>query len=457
MKSFAVSFLLISIFLGTMNSGVTECEAVPTVYSSDNCIVFEAKNKDSYAQYLTDKFIWEQGLFSLHRESQTVFMICADDVDSFACADETIFYCVDDVLFSNNYRGTKPTRYFEIEIEKPLLQYYDGGLFFVRNEVLYEIDLSTGVVPVVSIPGMTGLLNKFDSVFFFLYNDDEYELIMYNADTDEISIVGNEVYDGYPTTRSGMVYLTLDEFEPYVLADPNLLPIIVHYTIGDYYSTTGHACTCHQDHSHSVCTCIHYNCFGGSFYQCYGFACYAEDHYYHQNPRTRWCTREEPTDISSKDSLRDALRVLQPGTHVRFGSPNDSKTIIGKHSVIVLATSDTDITLLECNTNSDPCSINVTICTYEYIYNNRYRYIYFIDGHKINAQSTKSYLDNSFHKISCSKANCTGYKVELHTKAYQSTGDTYHIVICAECHTTFQTEEHSFDLFGRCTKCGHLR
>ena len=93
--------------------------------------------------------------------------------------------------------------------------------------------------------------------------------------------------------------------------------------------------------------------------------------------------------------------------------PVKSKQETNNYSVIILSTSNSQVTFYECNYDRK-CGVSTRTVTYAKV-SSEYATIELTLSHNFSDSSDYSKYNASEHKVKCANTNCTGYIYEAHT------------------------------------------
>lgn len=173
-------------------------------------------------------------------------------------------------------------------------------------------------------------------------------------------------------TKSGVIWVS-------AYGDGNrgaaaLAKMMAEYPEGSYYNTTGIPCTCHDWCGHtSSCTCLKYKDNNGANYatQCAGFAMQVYDVVMGR----RYCSSESTRTKTINQTLtastaKKYLKGRAIGTYVRVKSGSN------RHSVAIINTSETGITVYQANYGVKKCMVSYVTYSWE-VFAQNFPYLYY--------------------------------------------------------------------------------
>lgn len=173
-------------------------------------------------------------------------------------------------------------------------------------------------------------------------------------------------------TKSGVIWVS-------AYGDENkgaygLAKMMAEYPEGSYYNTTGIPCTCHDWCGHtSSCTCLKYKDNNGANYatQCAGFAMQVYDVVMGR----RYCSSESTRTKTINQTLtastaKKYLKGRAIGTYVRVKSGSN------RHSVAIINTSETGITVYQANYGVKKCMVSYVTYSWE-VFAQNFPYLYY--------------------------------------------------------------------------------
>lgn len=184
-----------------------------------------------------------------------------------------------------------------------------------------------------------------------------------------------------------------------------------------YFTKNSAACTDHhikyngEYHITSSCNCRRY----GAAYQCMGFAYYASDRYAHilgteaQRPSVAANDRIASVTLYSDAQMREYFGNLTTGAYIRFSMTSTSGE--GNHSVVLVSSSSTGITVYDCNWD-DQCGVQIRFMSYSAI-RTKYPYICYGFSHTYNGSVAS--VSSLGHRVHCSGNSCGAYIIEPHS------------------------------------------
>ena len=194
-----------------------------------------------------------------------------------------------------------------------------------------------------------------------------------------------------------------------------VLPL-TEYPVNSYFSDNGGECTHHKINSNncsflneSACNCKIYH----ASIQCMGFAKYVYAKYANMtdsNFSTLYNNGTEKSNYNysfsgSATRVQSILQSLPTGAYVRF-----TRSSGNGHSVIILSTSGSGITVYDCNWDKD-CKVGSRTESYSSLAQ-KFSGVEFTMSHNL---SQYSQYNATYHKKTCTKTGCNGYILENHS------------------------------------------
>lgn len=171
---------------------------------------------------------------------------------------------------------------------------------------------------------------------------------------------------------------------------------LAEYPVGSYFTKNGSACNDHPCHYSRDCNCEWF----GEGTQCEGFARYVFAQYAHLSAWAPSGHSIGTASFSSSAAAKTFLYGLQPGTYLRL---NDT------HSVIVMSTTSTRISIYEAN-HDGHCGVGTRTLTYSSFYS-QYTEVTQAYAHDFG---TYAKYNSTYHKVYGDNGSCNGYILEHH-------------------------------------------
>lgn len=171
---------------------------------------------------------------------------------------------------------------------------------------------------------------------------------------------------------------------------------LAEYPVGSYFTKNGSACNDHPCNLSTTCNCKWF----GNGTQCVGFARYVFAQYAHLSSWSISGHSIGTASFSSSAAAKTFLYGLQPGTYLRL---NDT------HSVIVMRTTSTSISIYEAN-HDGQCGVGTRTLTYSAFYS-QYTEVTQAYAHDFG---TYAKYNATYHKVYCDNGSCSGYILEHH-------------------------------------------
>lgn len=315
-------------------------------------------------------------------------------------------YCVVDgnSIVKITASGSNPETLLTTEKDIDRLYVNDDLIFYQMDNAIYRYYIESGA---------TDCIVEADYIYFFYpYSNFVVEWgtgdgIVYRVDTSAVNSV-----DGNGTSNT----TTLDEYtfieEINVQAAAAATAVTVHgkrlpltsYPNGSYYNKIGRACTCHN--SKEQCTNLDENgrgtCYSCEKYnnaaQCMGFAHYI----YYQIWGVDVSGKDEnEVNTSSEAKAREFLWSISSGTELRVRLKNS----ISKHSLVVVGTSRTGVTIYHAN-GSGGCEVEYQTLTFEE-FASKYEAVVFKYNNRHSFRTAYTF-DERIHWHQCKTSGCNG-------------------------------------------------
>ncbi len=384
-----------------MDFEIEDMQYYPFVYSTANQweidnVIGTSECEDGY-------------LYSKELSTNIIRKLVNVRVEKIAETNEEIFFLYENAIYSVDYLGQRVREIYNSNkiLDKKVLMYNDGLLYFSEDNRLCYIDLRTNDVVKSSVIG------EIDSLYVDTANNlvcnTGNELLSYSLDinTFETYNVDTELNnEEYSVTRS----VVPSESQ----IDTNLTAIFAQYPSGSYFTADKGPCYHHGTGNCSYwggCNCKDY-C--GTI-QCVALAKYASDAYAHKSSWNANSGDINETDIqfTTTSQVVAFFQSIKTGAYIRLSYYSESQQPqnSGFHSMFFVSYRNYKITTYECNTNGN-CNVVINVRTpSEFL--TKYENVWGIYRVSHNFTSNCTSYDQQYHKVYCSRG-CGGYIYEAH-------------------------------------------
>lgn len=347
---------------------------------------------------------------------------------------EGALYCIadGDLMVSINKSSGEAVELYQAEEEIAFIQAEGGAVFFVAGDTAYRHVIEDGrTEELITVTGMTHYfpISGHEFVWYeedkngemvWIYSNQEGEMdeyvplviaYVYDCLTGETAQFDDEAYFQTLGLMSEEEIWELEQGVGETLARAGGLIAygttnLPEYPAGSYFTKNGRVCgTCHGrgicDANGSDCNCRKIN--GGVQCQAFGWYAYAE---LANNSKYAAASGDRFGEkiFSSDKDVKNYLQKKPWGTFLRCSKPSG-----GKHTVILLRTTDTNIYVYEAN-HDNKCGVGLRNLTYQQ-FKTTYKSIDY--GYSHNFGSAVSY-NSTYHSRSCSSSGCSGVTYERH-------------------------------------------
>lgn len=353
--------------------------------------------------------------------TKEITQIIEEPVDTF-CLDNEILYCLIDgsaILRTNYWGEDKTVLYTTQHGTLANLEYWEDVLLFSDGDHVIRLDFVTGQEKDMGIyEGITAIYFAEDGAFTWRdaegieYARDE------NGHDEKVAVIGaTEICEvvGTHAEISDPLVMT-----PYAaILEPVTKFPLPEYPVGSYYTTTGQACTTHNDvWNNPNRTCIMYR----DAIQCEGFGRYVLDRYANilPSPNSSWPLTDshihnEKIAFNTQADVKNFFQnseYAKYGTYLRFDHEK-SNGDPGTHTAVIADITSTSVTLYDANYTDSSHYCMVQMKTY--LFSN-----FIKDFQAINRIAAHSFdgavksQNATYHQIPCTVKGCNGYRLEEH-------------------------------------------
>lgn len=380
---------------------------LPLNSSFDSCMTFVFHDVQEF-DYLPNFFSTECSLVPNYTylkdfETGEIRLLIADETTEIDECGDRLYAIVDgNTIVSVLLDGTDYREIYSSP-ESHLWSLYSSPdtLLFICDETVYMLDLDTEVATAYGeFVGIKFLYPISDQRFAWTAHDNEtYEYNTWKRTNTRIAF--NSLFPGSESEL--LPNMLLADLAVINAVPAQSLPLS-EYPVGSYFSNSGRACTHHGS------GCDYYGSCGCKSYansiQCMGFARYVYTKYAHMGSWSANASHESGSrSLGSGSQAKAFLQSLTVGSYIRLASSNNNG-----HSVILMGTSSTGVTVYEANYDMQ-CGVGTRTLSYA-TFASQYPTVVETYCHKFSG-SYATY-SSQYHKVFCNLSGCNGYLLREH-------------------------------------------